>query len=46
MTGSFVLRAVFLVVTGFEALYADLGHFGPSWYRHRIPQGVSGVTDG
>ncbi|MEJ2477531.1 MAG: KUP/HAK/KT family potassium transporter, partial [Desulfobacterales bacterium] len=29
MTGFFVLGAVFLVVTGVEALYADLGHFGP-----------------
>jgi KUP system potassium uptake protein len=28
MTGYLVLGAVFLVVTGGEALYADLGHFG------------------
>jgi KUP system potassium uptake protein len=28
MTGFFVLGAVFLVVTGAEALYADMGHFG------------------
>ena len=27
--GFAVLAAVFLVVTGGEALYADLGHFGP-----------------
>ncbi len=27
-TGFFVLGAVFLVVTGTEALYADMGHFG------------------
>jgi KUP system potassium uptake protein len=27
-TGFFVLGAVFLVVTGGEALYADMGHFG------------------
>ncbi len=27
-TGYFVLYAVFLVTTGAEALYADLGHFG------------------
>ncbi len=28
VTGFFVLGAVFLVVTGTEALYADMGHFG------------------
>jgi KUP system potassium uptake protein len=28
MTGLFTLGAVFLAVTGAEALYADLGHFG------------------
>ncbi|HEY0788936.1 MAG TPA: KUP/HAK/KT family potassium transporter, partial [Thermoanaerobaculia bacterium] len=28
VTGFFVLGAVFLVVTGGEALYADMGHFG------------------
>lgn len=28
MPGFFVLGAVFLVVTGTEALYADMGHFG------------------
>jgi KUP system potassium uptake protein len=28
MLGFFVLGAVFLVVTGTEALYADMGHFG------------------
>ncbi|HVR40788.1 MAG TPA: KUP/HAK/KT family potassium transporter, partial [Thermoanaerobaculia bacterium] len=28
MAGSLVLGAVFLVVTGGEALYADMGHFG------------------
>ena len=28
MTGFFVLGSVFLVVTGGEALYADMGHFG------------------
>ena len=31
--GFFVLGAVFLVVTGGEALYADLGHFGRSPIR-------------
>ncbi len=31
--GYLVLGAVFLVVTGGEALYADLGHFGPSPIR-------------
>ena len=30
---SFVLGAVFLVVTGAEALYADMGHFGKSPIR-------------
>src|SRR5699024_6114105 len=29
-TGFLVLIGVFLVVTGGEALYADLGHFGPT----------------
>ncbi|MCB0584328.1 MAG: potassium transporter Kup [Phaeodactylibacter sp.] len=38
----FVLGAVFLVVTGGEALYADLGHFGPrpirlSWFTVVLP---------
>ena len=28
MIGLFTLGAVFLAVTGAEALYADLGHFG------------------
>lgn len=37
LAGFLVLGAVFLVVTGSEALYADLGHFGPgpirfSWF--------------
>lgn len=31
--GFFVLSSVFLVVTGAEALYADLGHFGKSPIR-------------
>jgi KUP system potassium uptake protein len=31
--GLFTLGAVFLVVTGSEALYADLGHFGPGPIR-------------
>src|SRR4029077_6262528 len=30
MTGFLVLGAVFLCVTGAEALYADMGHFGPT----------------
>lgn len=34
MTGFFTLGAVFLVVTGGEALYADLGHFGAAPIRH------------
>jgi len=33
MTGLLTLGAVFLVVTGSEALYADLGHFGPGPIR-------------
>jgi KUP system potassium uptake protein len=33
MTGFLTLGAVFLVVTGGEALYADLGHFGLSSIR-------------
>lgn len=33
MTGYLTLGAVFLVVTGGEALYADLGHFGKSPIR-------------
>ncbi|MCB0547125.1 MAG: potassium transporter Kup [Phaeodactylibacter sp.] len=38
----YVLGAVFLVVTGGEALYADLGHFGPkpirlSWFSLVLP---------
>jgi KUP system potassium uptake protein len=32
-TGFLVLGSVFLVVTGAEALYADLGHFGPAPIR-------------
>ncbi len=40
--GYFVLGAVFLVVTGTEALYADMGHFGRrpvrlSWYLLVFP---------
>lgn len=40
--GFFVLGAVFLVVTGGEALYADMGHFGRrpirlSWYLVAFP---------
>ncbi len=31
--GFFILSGVFLCVTGAEALYADLGHFGPSPIR-------------
>ncbi len=42
MTGFLVLGAVFLVVTGTEALYADLGHFGPrpirlTWLAFVLP---------
>jgi KUP system potassium uptake protein len=32
-SGYLVLGAVFLVVTGGEALYADMGHFGPAAIR-------------
>lgn len=40
--GVLVLGAVFLVVTGGEALYADLGHFGPrpirlAWFALVLP---------
>ncbi len=40
--GFFVLGAVFLAVTGGEALYADMGHFGArairsSWYFVALP---------
>jgi KUP system potassium uptake protein len=42
MTGYFVLYAVFLVTTGGEALYADMGHFGRQpirkvWFRFVLP---------
>lgn len=33
MLAFLVLFAVFLVTTGAEALYADIGHFGRSWIR-------------
>jgi KUP system potassium uptake protein len=38
----FVLGSVFLVVTGGEALYADMGHFGPrpirmAWFTFVLP---------
>lgn len=41
-TGLFVLGAVFLVVTGGEALYADMGHFGKrpirlGWFAVVLP---------
>jgi KUP system potassium uptake protein len=41
-TGFFVLGAVFLVVTGGEALYADMGHFGKrpirmGWFAIVLP---------
>jgi KUP system potassium uptake protein len=40
--GFVVLGSVFLVVTGGEALYADMGHFGPAlirraWFRLVLP---------
>ena len=40
--GFLVLGTVFLVVTGGEALYADMGHFGPrpirlAWYFYVLP---------
>ena len=40
--GFMVLGAVFLVVTGGEALYADMGHFGPQpirfgWFAVALP---------
>ena len=42
VTGFFVLAAVVLVVTGGEALYADMGHFGKrpirwAWYAVVLP---------
>jgi len=42
VTGLFVLGAVFLVVTGGEALYADMGHFGKrpirmGWFAVVLP---------
>lgn len=42
MTGYYVLYAVFLVTTGGEALYADLGHFGRTpirkvWFAFVLP---------
>jgi len=42
MTGFFVLGSVFLVVTGGEALYADMGHFGAkpiriAWFSYVFP---------
>src|SRR6185436_20517680 len=41
-TGFLVLGSVFLVVTGGEALYADMGHFGRrpirlAWYTVVLP---------
>jgi KUP system potassium uptake protein len=41
-TGYFVLGAVFLVITGGEALYADMGHFGRepirrAWFAVVLP---------
>src|SRR5208282_1841822 len=41
-TGFFVLGGVFLCITGGEALYADMGHFGKtpirwSWYAIVLP---------
>jgi KUP system potassium uptake protein len=40
--GFLVLGTVFLVVTGGEALYADMGHFGPkpirlAWFTYVLP---------
>ncbi len=42
MTGLLVLGGVFLCATGAEALYADMGHFGPrpirfAWYGLVLP---------
>jgi KUP system potassium uptake protein len=42
ITGFLVLGAVFLCATGAEALYADMGHFGPrpirfTWYGLVLP---------
>src|ERR1700694_4114243 len=42
VTGFLVLGAVFLCATGAEALYADMGHFGPrpiriTWYGLVLP---------
>jgi len=46
VTSFLVLGGVFLCVTGAEALYADMGHFGKKTYlarlvRHRVPQFVA-----
>src|SRR5260370_7981572 len=35
--GFFMLGAVFLAVTGTEALYADMGHFGREALRRALP---------
>jgi len=42
LPGALVLAAVFLVVTGTEALYADMGHFGRrpirvAWFAFTLP---------
>ena len=42
LTGFLVLGGVFLCATGAEALYADMGHFGPqpiraAWYGLVLP---------
>ena len=49
-TGFVVLGAVFLCATGAEALYADMGHFGPrpiriSWYGLVLPRSCSTMPD-
>lgn len=48
-TGFLVLGAVFLCVTGAEALYADMGHFGPapirlSWFAVVFPSLILNYT--
>lgn len=42
LMSTFILGAIFLTVTGAEALYADIGHFGPrairqAWYFVAFP---------
>ena len=43
-TGFAVLGAVFLVVTGGEALYADMGHFGKQSHPRRVVRAGAAVA--